>query len=182
MAEFVVPLNLNKLDLKDYLWHAYRIPVLAVRSYIQQAPVQKGQSDVVLPRHKYWHRPRSTKRMIIEMGEGEHGGPFVWPEEVKDLEPWDKETYDKAVEGQDRTTERQMGGFYGTQRKMDGGDLKEQARRLLEGKERWRPSWQELELGRGQGVGRMVEVEKDVDLGMSGPQQAQHRIAGAESV
>ena len=63
MASFKVPLNINKLDLKDYLYHAYGIPVLSVRSYIKQVPAQKREGTAK------WYRPRSLKRMIVEMDE-----------------------------------------------------------------------------------------------------------------
>lgn len=39
-ASFLTPLYLNKLDLKDYLWHAYGLQVLGVRSYVIQARVR----------------------------------------------------------------------------------------------------------------------------------------------
>lgn len=39
-ASFLTPLYLNKLDLKDYLWHAYGLQVLGVRSYVIQAKVR----------------------------------------------------------------------------------------------------------------------------------------------
>lgn len=78
---------MNKLDIKDYLWNAYGVPVLAVRSYIQHQKVRGGKVDDILERPRYWTRPKSTKRMIVELGDGEHGGPFVWPEPVKDFEP-----------------------------------------------------------------------------------------------
>jgi large subunit ribosomal protein L23 len=85
MASFIVPLNWNKLDMKDYLWNAYGVPALSVRSYIQQRRVQQDSDGKVRPRIRYWHRPRSVKRMIVEMGDGEHGGPFVWPDNPEDL-------------------------------------------------------------------------------------------------
>lgn len=34
-----------------------------------------------MPRPRRWYRPRSIKRMMVEMDK-----PFVWPEEPKDLD------------------------------------------------------------------------------------------------
>ncbi|KAL2258683.1 hypothetical protein VTK26DRAFT_7934 [Humicola hyalothermophila] len=70
LATFVVPLQFNKLDLRDYLYHAYNVEVTAVRSFINQpAPRQKfGHTGK-------WYRPRAQKMMIAELVK-----PFVWPE------------------------------------------------------------------------------------------------------
>ena len=88
--------------------------------------------------------------MIVEIDEGEHGGPFVWPDEIKDFEAWDREAF-KAGEDfreNESKTESQRAKKYGTEKRDDAGTVKEQARRLLEGKEAWRPSWREFEKGR----------------------------------
>lgn len=92
MASFLVPLNLNKLDLKDYLYHVYNVPVISVRSFIQQQRVRQDKPDAKLPKARRWYRARSVKKMTVEMGTadlgtGKTGGAFVWPEEEKDLEP-----------------------------------------------------------------------------------------------
>ncbi|KAK3688497.1 hypothetical protein B0T22DRAFT_155468 [Podospora appendiculata] len=69
LATFVVPLTFNKLDLRDYLFHAYNVEVLAVRSFInERAPVRDGDRGK-------WYRPRSQKMMIVELEKA-----FVWPE------------------------------------------------------------------------------------------------------
>ena len=82
-----MPLRLNKLDLKDYLWHAYGVPVLRVRSYVQQQKVVADKPGALLPRRNRWYRPRAKKRMTVEMADEPGCGPFVWPEEVDDFEP-----------------------------------------------------------------------------------------------
>jgi ribosomal protein L23 len=72
-AKFLVPLNLNKLDIRDYLFHSYNVRVLRVRSFIEQQKVQtnnKGQK----------FRPKAVKKMCVEMDK-----PFVWPEEPEDF-------------------------------------------------------------------------------------------------
>lgn len=89
-ASFIVPLNFNKLDLKDYLYHAYNVPVLSVRSYVQQQRVRQDKPGAKLPKQARWYRPRSIKKMTIEMADLPGGGPFVWPDEEEDLEPYDQ--------------------------------------------------------------------------------------------
>ena len=74
-AKFIVPLTFNKLDLRDYLFHAYGVTVLRVRSYVEQQRVQsKGKAA------RRWYRPRAIKKMTVEMDK-----PFVWPEEPTDF-------------------------------------------------------------------------------------------------
>ncbi|KAK3318501.1 hypothetical protein B0H66DRAFT_240697 [Apodospora peruviana] len=69
LATFVVPLTFTKLDMRDYLFHAYNVEVTAMRSFInEKKPVRK---DTTGP----WYRPRSQKMMIAELVK-----PFVWPE------------------------------------------------------------------------------------------------------
>jgi large subunit ribosomal protein L23 len=79
-ASFIVPLNLNKLDLRDYLYNAYGIEVRGVRSYIQQQKLTQGKPNALRQTPRQWFRPRSVKRMTVEMVK-----PFVWPEEPTDL-------------------------------------------------------------------------------------------------
>jgi large subunit ribosomal protein L23 len=75
-ASFIVPLNLNKLDLRDYLWHAYGVPVISVRSYIQLQKMRQDKPNASRPAPRRWYRPRSIKKMTVEMDR-----PFVWPAE-----------------------------------------------------------------------------------------------------
>ncbi|KAL2023430.1 hypothetical protein VTK56DRAFT_2787 [Thermocarpiscus australiensis] len=70
LATFVVPLQFNKLDLRDYLYHAYNVEVTAVRSFINQPPPRRKDGHT-----GKWYRPRSQKMMIAELVK-----PFVWPE------------------------------------------------------------------------------------------------------
>jgi hypothetical protein len=80
-ATFIVPLNFNKLDLRDYLYNGYNIRVNAVRSYIQQQKLRQDKPGAMRPSPRKWFRPRSIKKMTVEMEQ-----PFVWPEEPKDFE------------------------------------------------------------------------------------------------
>ena len=81
-ASFWVPLNFNKLDIKDYLKRAYNVDVLKVRSYVEQQNVTRE-----MPRGRQGYgalrRPMSKKRMTVEMTE-----PFVWPEPPTDHEAY----------------------------------------------------------------------------------------------
>ena len=84
LATFVVPLQFNKLDLRDYLYHAYNVEVTSVRSFINQPA----------PRKKFghtgkWFRPRSQKMMIAELVK-----PFIWPEAPKEEE---REKFDYGI-------------------------------------------------------------------------------------
>ncbi|VBB83910.1 Putative mitochondrial LSU ribosomal protein L23 precursor [Podospora comata] len=87
LATFAVPLQFNKLDLRDYLHHAYGVETTAIRSFINQPkPERKNKTGP-------WYRPRAQKMMIAELVK-----PFVWPEPVKDeeaLKPWDHAMYQK---------------------------------------------------------------------------------------
>lgn len=81
-ASFLVPLNLNKLDLRDYLWNGYGVRVKGVRSYIQQQKVRQDKPGAKRPAQRRWYRPRAIKKMMVELEE-----PFAWKEEPEDLEP-----------------------------------------------------------------------------------------------
>jgi hypothetical protein len=78
LARFCVPLDMNKLDFRDYLFHGYGVRAFNIKTYIRQRPVEvlynfpklKGRS--VKPQ---WHRRRAIKFMTVEMDQ-----PFVWPE------------------------------------------------------------------------------------------------------
>ncbi|KAF2084436.1 hypothetical protein K490DRAFT_49113, partial [Saccharata proteae CBS 121410] len=78
-AKFKVPLNLNKFDMRDYLFHAYGVRSVGVRSYIRQSKLRFGKPDQLDVEPKGWFRPMSTKYMFVELEQ-----PFVWPEEPKD--------------------------------------------------------------------------------------------------
>lgn len=81
-VQFIVPLNINKLDLKDYLYHAYGVQCLSVRSYVEQQKIAQSKRHLG-ERHLEWYRPRATKRMTVELDE-----PFIYPEAPTDFEPY----------------------------------------------------------------------------------------------
>ncbi|KAI9667468.1 MAG: hypothetical protein M1821_000284 [Bathelium mastoideum] len=156
-ASFIVPLDINKLDIRDYLFHAYGITCLRVRSYVQQQRIQHGQTTLGRLKPRTWHRPRSVKRMTVEMDK-----PFVWPEEPDNFEPWSKETRDATEKEQKEYEEKHMSSAYRMPPK-DGDLLAEQAQRLLSGKEKWRPQWQ-VDAGTGQSPRWLVEPETRTQL------------------
>ncbi|RDL32428.1 uncharacterized protein BP5553_08884 [Venustampulla echinocandica] len=153
-ASFIVPLNLNKLDLRDYLWNCYGVPVRGVRSYIQMQKVRQDKPREKRPFPRKWFRPRSIKKMLVEMDQ-----PFVWPEEPKDYDLWDKVTYDAAQkEREDNETQYRPGA-----RELpssERGTIAEQAKAYLEAKEKWEAKQED----QWEDVGSAVEVEQDVKI------------------
>ncbi|KAK4193724.1 hypothetical protein QBC35DRAFT_480055 [Podospora australis] len=134
LATFVVPLSFNKLDLADYLHHAYNVDVLSVRSFInQKAPVRKNGF------YGKWYRPRSEKMMIAELAK-----PFVWPdapsEEAK--ESFDYGMFKKMSELREKQTQKQINPGTIPLRTTEAlpkerRALKQQAKDLLEKKVEW---------------------------------------------
>ncbi|KAI4870051.1 hypothetical protein F4820DRAFT_404960 [Hypoxylon rubiginosum] len=76
-ASFKVPLTFNKLDLRDYLLHAYNVPVLGVRSQLTQRRPRRSKM------HHRIYRPPPVKTMTVELHR-----PFAWPEVPEDLTAW----------------------------------------------------------------------------------------------
>lgn len=89
-AQFRVPLNFNKFDLRSYLWHLYGVGTLSIRSYVQAQPITRISRDG--KGFGPWRRPKSQKRMTVELKE-----PFVYPEEPKDLTPYVTPTFNLPV-------------------------------------------------------------------------------------
>ncbi|KAL8782409.1 MAG: hypothetical protein Q9213_005412 [Squamulea squamosa] len=142
-ATFITPLNLNKLDLKDYLYNLYGVEVLSVRSYVQQARVRQDKPGARLPKPRRWYRPRAMKKMTIEMPAT---SPFIYPEAPTDFTAWDKEMQERALE--EREKEQKLMGTEGKRiPKDDGKTLRKQAEELLKGKKAWRPGWTDWDVG-----------------------------------
>ncbi|KAI0387703.1 hypothetical protein F5Y04DRAFT_10057 [Hypomontagnella monticulosa] len=95
-ASFRVPLTFNKLDLRDYLLHAYNVPVLAVRSHITQRLPRRSKM------HHRIYRPPPVKTMTVELHQ-----PFAWPEPPKDLSPWNPPQLEKRHKESERQKEWQ---------------------------------------------------------------------------
>ncbi|GAB7362669.1 hypothetical protein MBLNU230_g2978t1 [Neophaeotheca triangularis] len=133
-AQFLVPLWFSKLDLRDYLYHAYNVRTLAIRSYIKLSPVEQGDPQSPRPQYKRWRRPMSSKRMTVELEE-----PFAWPEVPESLDEWSQGEFKQAEKEQEDYGER-LGPTRDTY--VDKGRrerMREQAKALLEGREVWMP-------------------------------------------
>lgn len=149
-----MPLNLNKLDLRDYLFNVYSVRAIGVRSYIQQQKVRQDKPGAPRPVQRKWYRPRAVKKMIVEMD-----SPFVWPQEPEDFTPWDKKTFEAARDDQ-KTQQEVFQPDFKKQPARDRDVIAEQARELLEGKEEWKSGKETV----WEDVGEAEEVEQDVVL------------------
>ena len=111
-ALFHVPLNVNKFDIRDYLYGLYGLVTTDVRVMVQQSPLQSGtnrqrRKGLHMTRKLPLFRPQSTKRAIVTMDR-----PFTYPDPPKtteELEPW-------QVELRDKMRERQLNGRRGISR------------------------------------------------------------------
>ena len=120
--------------------------VLHVRSYVVQGKVTR--SDVlsygVFPTSPGpIKRQPNKKKMTVELVE-----PFVWPEEVKDFANWEKKEFFASEKD---TEERQDKLRDDANQKMTKGyssSIAEQAKALLEGKEKWRSTRQTFPVDR----------------------------------
>ncbi|KAL2821634.1 ribosomal protein L23-domain-containing protein [Aspergillus granulosus] len=138
-ASFYVPLNFNKLDLRDYLQRLYGVGVLRIRSYIEQMKVTRMKRNG--NGYGQLRRPRSKKRMTVEMKE-----PFVWPEVPEDLSPWEKDQFFKAAKYQDDIQKSQQFENKTKPNKEEREAFEAEAKKLLDGSKPWRPTWQALGL------------------------------------
>ncbi|PWY84916.1 ribosomal protein L23 family protein [Aspergillus heteromorphus CBS 117.55] len=139
-AAFYVPLNFNKLDIRDYLQRLYGVGVLRVRSFVEQQKVTR-----LRPLGKYGYgrlrRPESKKKMTVELK-----NPFVWPEVPKELDAWEKDQFFKAAKYQEKLQDGQKPDA-ATKRDEDGeAAMAAEAKKLLSGEKTWRPTWQALGL------------------------------------
>ncbi|KAK3390926.1 hypothetical protein B0H63DRAFT_126477 [Podospora didyma] len=137
MATFVVPLKFNKLDLRDYLFHAYNVKVLAVRSFVNQPPPQRKNGVA----NGKWYRPRSMKMMIAELAQ-----PFVWPDApaVEDRTAFDYEIWNRMNSEREKSIAHQSAAQEGdiimrSQQKLSGDrrQLQNEAKKLLKSAPRW---------------------------------------------
>ncbi|WPH04612.1 Hypothetical protein R9X50_00750400 [Acrodontium crateriforme] len=135
-ASFVVPLWFSKLDLRDYLYHAYNVETTGIRSYVRQSRVQQGRPGGRFIQNR-WHRPRATKHMTVDLVE-----PFVWPEGPESYADWNKEQIELAVPDNKKMMET-MGSQKDTYINKDRRvAMREQAKALLEGREKWKSGGQ----------------------------------------
>ncbi|KAK2002906.1 ribosomal protein L23 [Colletotrichum falcatum] len=133
-ATFNVPLTFTKFDLRDYLWNLYGVEVTAVRSWVQQSPIERKGASAG------YFRPQSQKFMTVQMTKA-----FVWPDPPKDLEPWNKKLWD-AREATSRQqyhedVRRQLGKLAYPSRDKESAErkkLRREAAKLMEGKTDYR--------------------------------------------
>ncbi|OJD37696.1 mitochondrial 54s ribosomal protein 41 [Diplodia corticola] len=132
-AKFIVPLKLNKLDMRDYLWHAYGVKVTNVRSFVQQAKIRQDDPARKRAMPRRWYRGPSIKKMTVEMDK-----PFVWPDEPEDWAPYGRDLYRAAEEFSEKEQAKMMpeAAYDGPR---DAPTLREQAERLRSGAEEWVP-------------------------------------------
>ncbi|OCK86407.1 hypothetical protein K432DRAFT_376726 [Lepidopterella palustris CBS 459.81] len=149
-AKFVVPLSFNKLDLRDYLYHVYGVKTMNIRTYIQQQKVQEGKKGELLPGARQWHRPRAIKKMTVEMET-----PFVWPAQPENWDAWSKDIFSEVSKSYNQTQDQQIEDRKESQKK-EADTLEQQAKDLLTGKKKWRPTWVDY--------GDEKEVERDIKL------------------
>ena len=150
IAEFIVPLNLNKLDIRDYLFNLYNVRALGVRSYVQQQKMSMRPKAT----SRQFYRPRAIKKMFVELE-----SPFVWPKEPENFEEWDKKTFEAAQEDQ-KASQEVLDPETKKKPSKERDSIKEQAKALLAGEEEWAPTrwagWED--------VGEAVEVDAGVEL------------------
>lgn len=77
-AVFEVPLNLSKLDLRDYLWHLYGVKTLSIQSQVLPGRLRRLYKVRDLPaRRGPMKRTRARKKMIVRLAK-----PFRYPREL----------------------------------------------------------------------------------------------------
>lgn len=124
-----MPLTFNKFDIRDYLLHAYNVPVLGVRSQLTQRRPRRSKM------HHRIYRPPPVKTMTVELHQ-----PFAWPDAPEDLEAWNPKHLERRHQVSEENEKRQekarkKGTF--PLRDETGADeerisLRKEAKRLLE--------------------------------------------------
>ncbi|GME24931.1 Lipase GDSL [Neofusicoccum parvum] len=132
-AKFLVPLHFNKLDLRDYLWHAYGVRCTNIRSFVQQQKMRQDDHSRKRPMPRRWYRGPAIKKMTVEMDK-----PFVWPEEPEDWTEYSRDLYREANKYQEAEQQKMLPDhiYEGPE---DRETLREQAERLRNGEESWEP-------------------------------------------
>ncbi|KAH6659472.1 hypothetical protein BKA67DRAFT_544523 [Truncatella angustata] len=135
-ATFHVPLTFNKLDIRDYLLHAYKVNTLTVRSHLAQRPPRLSAFSGRIG------RPPPIKYMTVELEK-----PFVFPKEptTEEQKKWHSEEMQKRIEmekiyAQRAKSYREKGTLITPAMRRKDDDrrmLAAQARDLLEGKVKW---------------------------------------------
>jgi Ribosomal protein L23 len=86
-AVFEVPLNLSKLDMRDYLWHVYGVKIYGIQSSVLPGILRRPYKYKGQPRiyHGPMKRTKARKKMIVRLAE-----PFTYPPELneEELQPY----------------------------------------------------------------------------------------------
>lgn len=141
-ASFDVPLWFNKLDMKSYLRSVYKTEVLHVRSVVLQSKVERSRDSGRGMKNEgqgRMRRPASKKKMTVELVK-----PFVWPEPVQDLSPWDNEQYWAIAKQQSEAQKEISPDAILLPNEKQRKSIAVQAKELLEGKATWKPTWQSI--------------------------------------
>ncbi|EXJ95820.1 hypothetical protein A1O1_00944 [Capronia coronata CBS 617.96] len=135
-AAFDVPLHFSKLDMKAYLKDVYNVDVLHIRSVVIQSKVQRKDATSPYTQGALF-RPPSQKKMTVQLAK-----PFVYPAEIKDLSPWEYDTYWNTMKAY--VAEQRENSIWGsTQPNLEHRkSIAQQAQQLLKGKDKWAPTWQ----------------------------------------
>jgi large subunit ribosomal protein L23 len=84
-----VPLAFNKLDIRDYLLHAYGVRSVSVRSHVAQRPPRISSFTGRIG------RPPPIKYMTVELER-----PFVWPAapDAEEAKQWHSDALQRRVQ------------------------------------------------------------------------------------
>ncbi|EXJ84392.1 hypothetical protein A1O3_05059 [Capronia epimyces CBS 606.96] len=135
-AAFDVPLHFSKLDMKAYLKNIYNVDVLHIRSVVIQAKVQRTDPSSPYSQGALF-RPPSQKKMTVQLAK-----PFVYPEEIEDLSPWEHDSYWTTMKAL-IADQRQESIWGSTQPNLEHRkSIAYQAQQLLRRKSKWAPTWQ----------------------------------------
>lgn len=147
----MVPLSFNKLDLRDYLYHAYNVEVASVRSFIKQPRAdRRGQNN-----DGPWYRPRAKKMMIAELVK-----PFVWPDPIPKTDKA-REEFDYAMWNKiEKHKEKQENMFPGERPMWSRRPLVRERVVLKALAEEFLKSGE----WKGQEGNKWIEVEEDYDV------------------
>ena len=77
--------------------------------------------------------------MTVELVE-----PFVWPEEIKDLTAWEQDKFFEGARENIRMQRRMSLDAVLQPDEKHRKSIAEQAKELLEGKAKWKPTWQSI--------------------------------------
>lgn len=103
-AKFQVPLNCNKFDIRDYLYHIYGLRTLRVSTVIHAGRARRVLEYMNSKRPiGTVYRPRSRKIAFIQMEQ-----PFVYPPPPTDMKPWDRARDDAIQEWMTEDAERKQ--------------------------------------------------------------------------